>query len=580
MSLFRKSPPTKPTDYIIVLLTVVLYPLVFLIVYPAAKTATAALAVFPVIVVSWYLGVRWGIVYSLFTIPMDVYLFYYVGDPESGAVIPSTIGSLVFLLVGVGIGSIRNLLEQVRTQTDALLEEQHNLQEEMQRRINAEEQLMHEALHDPLTNLPNRRLFANRLEHAIEWNKRHPQDIFAVIYLDFDRFKLINDSLGHSVGDKFLVILGQRLKSCVRTMDTVARMGGDEFSILLEGVENNDHIIQVVERLLEEFAKPFEIEGNTLIMTASMGVVMNLLDYQQIDDIIRDADIAMYSAKVQGKNNYQIFSPTMREQADKVLQLESDLRRAIENEEFDIYYQPVLSLEDQEITGFEALIRWKHPEKGMLHPADFLKSAEETGMILPIGNWVLVEACKQMNQWQTQFPTDPPLTISVNLSSRQFNQPDLPEQIKHILDETGIIPSSLQLELTEMTLIRDVDAAVEKIERIREMGVEIEIDDFGTGYSSLGYLRHLPVNNLKIDRSFISTLGKNESAIPIIRAIIAMASSLNMKVIAEGIENIDQLNSLKELQCGYGQGFLFEKPLEKQDVETLMQQVSKDQKRS
>jgi diguanylate cyclase (GGDEF)-like protein len=468
--------------------------------------------------------------------------------------------------VGPHDGAIYELL---RSQISSALKGALLLQEATK----AKARLTHEALHDPLTNLPNRRLFVDRVDHAIQWNKRHPNDLFAVIYLDFDRFKVINDSLGHNVGDQLLVILARRLKSSVRTMDIVARMGGDEFAILLEAVKSDEDVIEIVKRIQENLATPCELERNSIVMTASIGIVMSIIRYERTDNIIQDADIAMYGAKISGGNRFVVFDVVMREQVDGTLKLESGLRSAIRNGEFRIHYQPILSLKTQRLTGFEALIRWEHPQRGLLYPADFIRTAEESGLIVPMGQWVLYEACRQMSQWQTQFTMEPPLTISVNLSSRQFLQPDLIPQIAKVLEETCLPASSLILELTEMTLIEDIETAIAKIEQLHALGVGVELDDFGTGYSSLGYLRRLPVNSLKIDRSFISTMGVSKSGVPIVRAIIAMANSLNMKVVAEGIETHEQTKDLVELECDYGQGFLFSKPVDNDIAHRLIQEM-------
>ncbi|MGB7537998.1 MAG: bifunctional diguanylate cyclase/phosphodiesterase [Anaerolineales bacterium] len=418
--------------------------------------------------------------------------------------------------------------------------------------------------------MPNRRLFIDRLEHAFEWNKRHPKDVFAMVYLDFDRFKVINDSLGHNIGDQLLIEMGRRLKSSIRAIDTVARMGGDEFAILLEAVQNNEEVFTIVKRIQKTLCVPFAALGNNIVITASGGIVINLLRYERLEDIVRDADIAMYRAKLSGKNQFMEYDSAMGELVGDILELEGGLRNALQKGEFQIHYQPILSLKTQRITGFEALLRWNHPERGLLYPVDFIKAAEESGQIVPIGQWVLYEACRQMKQWQTQFRMEPPLSISVNLSSRQFAQPDLTRKIEEVLKQTALPAGSLLLELTEMTLIDDMETAVVKVEQLRALGVGIEIDDFGIGYSSLGYLRYLPVNDLKIDRSFTSTLGISKSAVPIIRAIIAMASSLGIKVIAEGIETEDQMNSLIKMECDYGQGFFFDKPIDSHAAQELI----------
>jgi diguanylate cyclase (GGDEF)-like protein len=542
--------------------TLGVYAVVFYILYPFVGASIAALGIIPIAIIGWVLGIYGGLIFGILTLPLNIFLFHIMGYSDDNSLRPYLPGTIVIILAGVSVGWLKSLLDKVKQQAYELEEERKILQEEMEKRIRAEERLIHEALHDPLTNLPNRRLFINRLEHAIEWNKRYPDDLFAVLYLDFDRFKVINDSLGHNVGDQLLIEMAKRLKQSIRSMDTVARMGGDEFAILLEAIKGDDEIFTIIKRLQRNLNAPFKADGNPIVMTASIGVVINLLRYEQIDDIIRDADIAMYSAKFGGKNNFKVFDIGMREEAENILKLESDLRNAIRNQEFQIHYQPIFSLKPQRLNGFEALIRWNHPKRGILYPADFIKIAEESGLIVPIGNWMLHEACTQMKQWQTQFSMNPPLTISVNLSSRQFSQPDLIQQIDEILKTTGLPAKSLFLELSEMTLIENIETSVMKIVRLQKIGVGVEIDDFGTGYSSLGYLRHLPVDNLKIDRSFISTLGVSKSAIPIISAIIAMANSLGINVIAEGIETDEQINSLIEMECDYGQGFLFNKAID------------------
>jgi len=530
------------------------------------------LAVIPMIIIGWLLGVRGGLVFGILIVPANNISLRMMGVPEGGGMIPHLMAGFVFTLIGMIAGRIKQLVDQVNKQAEELREERNILHDEMEKRINAEERLIHEALHDPLTNLPNRRLLANRLEHAIQWNKRHIDDQFALLYLDFDRFKIINDSLGHNVGDQLLIEMARRLKVSVRAVDTIARLGGDEFAILLEAFKTADEILTIVKRIQHNLSAPFEAGENSFVMTASLGIVMNLFQYENQEDIMRDVDIAMYSAKLSGRNRFKVFDTSMRAEAENILKLENSMRKAIENGEFRIHYQPIFSLKKQQITGFEALLRWEHPKKGLLHPADFINSAEESGLIVPIGQWVLREACRQMKQWQTQFSMEPPLSISVNLSSRQFAQPDLAGKITAVLEETGLAGASLLLELTETTLIEDIETAATKIEYLQTLGIGVEIDDFGTGYSSLGYLRRLPVNNLKIDRSFISTLGVSKSGIPIIRAIIAMANSLDMKVIAEGIETQEQMNNLIKLDCDFGQGFLLNKPVDGQAAQALIKE--------
>jgi diguanylate cyclase (GGDEF)-like protein len=561
-----KSPSNIYLRILIALGSIAGYTIIFLMLYPMAGSATAALIVIPLAIIGWFLGVRGSLLFGILIVPLNIFLLRIEADAYANSFISNLIAGFAFTLIGMFVAWIRELLDRVHEQTRELLEE-------IEKRIQAERRLRHEALHDPLTNLANRRLFVDRLEHAIERNKRQYHDKFAVVYLDFDRFKIVNDSLGHDVGDQLLIALGQRLKASVRTIDTVARMGGDEFAILLEAYKSTDEVFMILKRLQENLTTPIEVSGNSLAMTASIGVVMNILAYELLGDIMRDADIAMYRAKISGKNSYKVFDIAMREDAADVLKLETGLRRALENKEFRIHYQPILSLKSRQITGFEALLRWEHPERGFLHPVDFLKSAEESGLIVPIGLWALCEACRQMKEWQMQFNIEPPLSISVNLSSRQFSQPDLAQQIEAILDETALPARSLLLELTETTLLIDIETAVAKIENLQTLSIGVEIDDFGSGYSSLGYLTSLPVNNLKIDRSFITSLGVSRSGLPIIRAILAMADSLNMKVIAEGIETLEQLNALLDLNCEYGQGFFFNAALDRDAAQELIKET-------
>lgn len=558
-----KIPSNIYIRILIALVSIAAQSLNFIFLYPSAGLGVAALMVVPLAIAGWLLGIRGALLFGMLTVPLNIFLLRIVGDAYADNIIANLTASFSFTLVGVSTGWIKELLKRVNKQAE-------ELREEIEKRKKVEQLLTHEALHDPLTNLPNRRMFVNRLEHAIEWNKRHPNDLFAVVYLDFDRFKVVNDSLGHNIGDQLLLGMAQRLIIVVRAVDIVARLGGDEFAILLEGFKTNEEVLLIVQRIQESLAAPFDVEGNSIVMTASIGIVMDLLRYERLDDILRDADIAMYNAKVSGKNRFKVFDVLMREEAEDVLKLESGLRNAIKHGEFTLHYQPILSLHPKRITGFEALLRWQHPARGLLYPADFIKSAEESGLIVPIGQWVLYEACHQMQQWHNQFNMEFPLTISVNLSSRQFAHPDLAAQITNVLQKTGLPARSLLLELTETTLIEDIESAVTKIEHLQTLGVGVEIDDFGTGYSSLGYLRRLPVNNLKIDRSFISTLGISKSGVPIIRAIIAMANSLGMKVIAEGIETEEQMNNLINLECDYGQGFFFNKPLDGQTAQDLI----------
>ncbi len=424
-------------------------------------------------------------------------------------------------------------------------------------RKRAEEQLLHDALHDSLTGLANRTLFMDRLEHVIR-RARRQGFLFAVLFLDLDRFKLVNDSLGHLSGDQLLVSAAERIACALRTEDTVARIGGDEFAVLLDGVRDVEEARQAAARLQASLVRPFEAGGRGVFVTASIGIALGNGDGRP-DDLLRDADTAMYHAKAAGKAQSAVFEPEMRERAVATLQLETALRLGIERREFEVHYQPILSLDDRRITGFEALARWRHPERGLLFPADFLELAEETGLILPIGDFVLEEACRRLRTWQDEYPATPPLSMSVNLSARQFRHPGLFGRVRDLLAETGLAPGSLTLEMTEGILIDSTETALEVLSKLRSLGVKISLDDFGTGYSSLSYLHWLPLDRLKIDRSFVSGMSGNARDQEILRTITTLAKNLGMDVVAEGVETEDQVAQLRQLPCGFGQGFFFSK---------------------
>lgn len=435
-----------------------------------------------------------------------------------------------------------------------------------------EEKLVHDAFHDVLTGLPNRALFTDRLSNAIKRSKRHPIASYAVLFMDIDRFKVINDSLGHVVGDKLLVEVARRLVRFLRPSDTVARMGGDEFAVLLEDVIDAEDVLRVVERIQRELPIPFEVGEGEILTTASIGVAMGSTDYEAPEEILRDADIAMYQAKSKGKACHVIFDSSMHQNVLKRLKIEADLRLAVENNHFLIHYQPIMDLTKEKVIGFEALIRWNHPELGLIYPLEFIPVAEETGLIVPIGKWILTEACRQLSEWQRRFPSDPPLKLSVNISSRQFLQTDLPEQIAGILRQTGVAPACLALEITESIIMERASIAEATLTRLKSMGIHIHIDDFGTGYSSLSYIHRLPVNALKIDRSFISKATESEENVEIVKTIVALARALSLDVIVEGLELAEQVTWVRELECQFGQGFYFSKPMEPLSIELLMQE--------
>ena len=462
-------------------------------------------------------------------------------------------------------------LEQlVEERTTELVRVNKQLQEDITERRQAQEQLLHHTLHDGLTGLPNQAFFMERLRLALERAKRRYDYLFAVLFLDLDRFKVVNDSLGHIVGNQLLIAISRKLEAVLRSVDMVARFGGDEFTILLEDIENVSTVIQLAERIQQELALPFNLNENEVFTNASIGIALSSPNYEQPEHLLRDADIALYRAKALGKARYEMFDTTMHHSAVVLLELETDLRRAIKREEFRIYYQPIVSLVTGRIIGFEALVRWQHPARGLVFPIEFIPVAEETGMIVFIGQWVLYEACRQMHAWHAQFPTISPLMISVNLSGKQLIQPDLIEQIDQVLLHTGLDARTLKLEITESVIINNTESAISMLLQLRALNIELQMDDFGTGYSSLSYLHRLPINTLKIDRSFISNIGIAGENLEIVRAIVTLAHSLNMNVTAEGIETVEKLAQLRALQCDRGQGYFFSQPLDSQTVEVLL----------
>ncbi|HEV2855878.1 MAG TPA: EAL domain-containing protein [Thermoanaerobaculia bacterium] len=441
-------------------------------------------------------------------------------------------------------------------------------------RKTAEERLLHDAFHDPLTGLPNRALFMDRLGMAIAHAKRRLSYTYAVLFIDLDRFKNVNDSLGHSAGDELLIAVARRLESCLRPGDTVARLGGDEFTILLDEVADVDHAVQVAQRMHREMARPFRVQGCEVFVTMSLGITVGAGgDYDRPEDVLRDADTAMYGAKTSGKSRDAVFDPNMHDRAVALLQLETDLRRAVERSEFEIHYQPIISLACGKIDAFEALLRWRHPRRGLLCPDSFVPVAEDTGLIVPIGWWVLHEACTQLADWQSRSWGGEHLAVTVNLSGKQFMQADLVERIEDILFRSGIRSGSLRLEITESTIMEQAEDAVEKLLALRRLGVKLYIDDFGTGYSSLSYLHRLPVDALKIDRSFISEMdsASGDERSEIVGTIVTLARTLRMDVAAEGIETAEQVTRLRALSCHFGQGYFFSKPLGRMAAAGLIQ---------
>jgi diguanylate cyclase (GGDEF)-like protein len=431
---------------------------------------------------------------------------------------------------------------------------------------------------DPLTGLPNRLLFMERLNDHIARSGAAGSFAFAVFFLDVDRFKIINDSLGHAAGDELLTGISRRLEQSLRSTDmvarldgpcTLARLGGDEFTVLLAGVRTVVDARAIAERLVAAVSKPFELGGREVVVTLSVGIVMADARYRCAEDMVRDADTAMYRAKDRGKARCEIFDTSMLAAAEARLQIESDLRQAIERKEFQLHYQPIVTLSDQQLCGFEALVRWHHPVRGLILPGDFIAVAEETGLIVPLGLWVLREACRQMRAWDSEFQHCASLMVNVNLSARQCLHPTLVSDIASVLAETGLEPQRLKLEITESMVLERSQEVIGILKALRELGVELGLDDFGMGYSALSYLQQLPVQTLKIDRSFVNGI-QNTSNVEIVRAILALASGLSMNVTAEGVETADQAARLKDLSCEFGQGYFFDRPLTREDAREVL----------
>ncbi|WP_051039856.1 EAL domain-containing protein [Synechococcus sp. PCC 7336] len=434
----------------------------------------------------------------------------------------------------------------------------------------AEEKLRQGAYYDTLTGLPNRALFMERLRQAIASSKREPNFVFAVLFLDCDRFKVINDSLGHTIGDRLLCEIARQLEYTLRPIDTVARLGGDEFVLLLEGINTPAEATQVAERIFSKLRKPFAIEGREIFTAVSIGIVSHTSGYSRPEEILRDADLAMYRAKAGGKDQYVVFDAAMRARAIARLQSETDLRRAVEREEFSLHYQPILSLSSGRIVGFEALLRWNHPERGLVSPAEFIPLAEETGAIVSIGDWVMLEACRQLAQWQRQFVGGDRLNVSVNVSSKQIARPDFVERVQRTLQMSNLAAESLKLEITESIIMDNLDVAIAKLDDLHVLGTKVYIDDFGTGYSSFSYLQDLPVDALKVDRAFVSKICNSSSSWQIVQSIVTLAHALGLEVVAEGVETHEQLVCLGNLKCEFCQGYLIAPPLDVNGVKTLL----------
>lgn len=503
-----------------------------------------------------------------------------LGRPFPGSIRASPVYDSQEKLVGWrwllrNISEAKQAQEQVAKRTVELAKANQQLGNEITKHKRAKSQLLHLAFHDVLTGLPNRALFMNRLEDAVNYSKRHSDYLFAVLFLDLDRFKVINDSLGHTFGDQLLLTVAQRLQECLRSTDIAARLGGDEFIILLVGIRDVLEVVTVVERIQKNLARTVVLDGHEVSTTASIGIALSITGSKQPEDYLRDADIAMYRAKAQGRACYEIFNSDMHIQAMAHLELVNELRRAIELQEFRVYYQPIVSLSRGRITGFEALLRWLHPKHGIVLPEYFMSTVQEAGLINLIEQWLLHEACSQIQQWQEQFSSSSgdlaecPLTISVNLCTTRFSEENLLPHINKVLQDTGLPAPNLTLEITEGVIMENHDKAIIRVKQLRNLGIKLAIDDFGTGYSSLGRLHHFPINQLKIDRSFVSGSIFDDGNLDIVQTIITLAHKLGVDVTAEGVETEEQLALLRKLKCEYGQGYFFSHPLDSSQATAL-----------
>lgn len=446
-------------------------------------------------------------------------------------------------------------------------------QSDITQRKAVEDRLQHDAFHDALTGLPNRALLLDRLGRAVERTKRRSELRCAVLFCDLDGFKFVNDSLGHQTGDQILIAVSRRLEGCVRTGDTVARLGGDEFLILVDDFEGETDLYALAGRILAELQAPFVINGHELVISVSIGIALSGTASASPEELVRNADIAMYRAKSRGKSAYVVFDESMHTSAASRLRMEIDLRQASVREELRLFFQPIVSMRTGKINGFEALLRWQHPERGLVAPDDFIPLAEETKLILPIGLWVIRSAAEQVKRWQKTFWMNPPLSISVNLSCRQFLNQDLVYQVERTLLETGLDPHCLKMEITESAIMEHVESVSSTLARLKTLGVKLAMDDFGKGYSSLSYLHEFPFDTLKIDRSFIARIGVGGENTEIVRTIVSLANGLGLDVVAEGVETESQAAHLRALGCQYGQGYLFARPLTAEAAAELLEKA-------
>ena len=433
-----------------------------------------------------------------------------------------------------------------------------------------EEQLKHQAFHDALTGIPNRQLFKQRLEYALARTRTTQGAGFTVLLIDLDRFKSVNDTLGHAAGDELLKAATLRIQKCLRAKDTLARLGGDEFAILLPGIHRKSLIRPIAERIRTAVEKPFTIQNRRVHISASIGIVSETREYEESDLLLRDADLAMYEAKDQGKARFRFFSPKSRDSLLASVTLETELRRAIDHDQLTLHYQPIIRVDDGSVSGFEALVRWDHPAKGLMMPMDFIPLAEESGLILPMGKWITREGCRRLAQWQQDFPG--PLSMNINVSMKQFHEPGFMKSLMAMVDQAGISPCCIKLEFTESLLMARTDLAVQRLKALKQKGFTLEIDDFGTGYSSLSYLQQFPVDQIKIDKSFVQSMSQREESFEIVKSVISLSKSLGLSAVAEGVETPEQLDTLRQLSCDFAQGYLFAKPMPPHNAFTYLTQ--------
>lgn len=469
-------------------------------------------------------------------------------------------------------GDLQSALDQVQQQTQMLEKTNRDLETEIQQRTKVEKQLIFDAMHDPLTQLPNRAMFTDLLEQKIQDSKEHPNHVFSVLFMDIDQFKVINDSLGHTIGDQLLAIIARRLENCLRASDTVARLGGDEFVFLIQNTATENAVDFIVKRIREEIQKVIFLGQHPFYITTSIGVVWNLRGYDTPGNVLRDADLAMYHAKRMGKDRFEVFHEGLRLQAISRLEIEENLRNAISDNQLMLFYQPIHCLTDDRIVGFEALIRWNHPTYGILFPVEFLSIAEESGQCAPISAWSLTEACNQVMAWKKKYPFFENCYVSVNMSGAQIKHPDFIALVKKTFHETGVDPSLIRMEITENSLIENDEGIMKIFSQLRAMGIQLVIDDFGTGYSSLAYIQDFPVQSLKIDKSFVREVGIRKSASDLVKTMITLGHDLGMEVVAEGIESQIQKDELVHLSCRFGQGFLLSLPKKAGEIEELLRE--------